>query len=222
MKVVIGIGGSILASPIDVEYIKRFANFLIKLHKRGYKLMVVVGGGKAARDYIAGAQKLGATDELCDEIGIALTRVNAMLLQSALREYAIKRIPTEVKKTRDFEGILVMGGTKPGQTTDAVAAHLAWLSEADLLLIASNVAGVYDSDPKVNQEATLYPRLSTAELLDLASKKEHTPGYTGIIDPVAAELIHKKKIKTVVVDGRDLGNMEKAIKGASYTGTLIS
>jgi len=222
MKVVIGIGGSILASPIDVEYIKRFANFLIKLHRRGYKLMVVVGGGRVAREYIAGAQKLGAPDELCDEIGIALTRVNAILLQAGLGGHVVKRIPMEVEKTRDFEGILVMGGTKPGQTTDAVAAQLAWLNEAELLLIASNVDGVYDSDPNVNPKARLYPRLSTSELLDLASKKEHTPGYTSIIDPVAAELIHNKKIKTVVVNGRALDNMKKAITGASYKGTLIS
>lgn len=223
MKVVIGIGGSILASPsINLDYIKRFANFLIKLYKRGYKLMVVVGGGKAAKDYITMARKLGAKDELLDEIGIAFTRVNAMLLQAALGGHAVKRIPVEVKKTRDFEGILVMGGTTPGQTTDTVAAQLAWLSKAELLLIASNVDGVYDSDPKVNPEARLYPRLSTAELLDLASKRGHKPGYTGIIDPAAARIIHEKKIKTIVVNGADLDNMEKAITGASYKGTLVS
>ncbi len=145
-----------------------------------------------------------------------------MLLQAALGEHAVKRIPMDVEKAGGFAGILVMGGTKPGQTTDAVAAQLAWLNEAEFLLIASNVDGVYDSDPKVNPEARLYPGLSTAELLDLTSKKEHTPGYTGIIDPAAAELIHEKKIKTIVVNGRDLENMEKAITGASYTGTLIS
>lgn len=182
--------------------------------------MVIVGGGKAARRYIATARRLGAKDEALDEIGIAFTRINAMLLQAALREHAAKSIPVEVKKT-DLKGVLVMGGTKPGQTTDAVAAQFALRNKAELLLIASNVDGVYDSDPGVNPEARLYPKLSTAELLDIASKREHAPGYTGIIDPAAAKLIHEKKIKTIVVNGRDLENMEEAITGESYKGTLI-
>lgn len=223
MKVVIDIGGSILASPtINLEYIKRFADFLIKLHKRGYKFMVVVGGGKAARDYIAGARELGAKDEFLDEIGIAFTRVNAMLLQAALREHGLKKVPSEVEKVRSPKGILVMGGTKPGQTTDAVSAQLASLNGADLLLVVSNVDGVYDSDPKLNPEARLYARMRTSELLGLASKGKHTPGYTGIIDPAAAKLIHEKGIKTIVVNGRDLANMERAVTGGKYKGTLVS
>jgi uridylate kinase len=220
MKVVIDVGGSIFASPVDIDYIKRFSEFLIKLHREGYKLMVVVGGGEAAKDYISMAEELGGGEELLDEIGIAITRVNAMLLGAALGKHAARGIPTETKKI-NREGILVMGGTKPGQTTDAVAAELAWLNEAELLLIASNVDGVYSDDPRANPQAKLYTRMTTRELLELASKRKHTPGYSGIIDPIAARMIHERKIKTIVVNGFDLENMEKAIKGGNYRGTLV-
>jgi|TARA_B100001964_G_scaffold244924_1_gene328896 uridylate kinase len=223
MKLVIGIGGSILASPtINIGYIKRFADFLIKLHREQYKLMVVVGGGTIARDYIQGARKLGANDQLCDELGIASTRINAMLLSAALGKYVNHPMPKVVKIPHDLSNILVMGGTKNGQTTDSVAAQIAFQVKADLLLIASNVDGVYDCDPKINPEASLFSKLNTSQLLRIVSKHKHTPGYEGIIDPLAAQLIHDKKIKTIVVNGNNLDNMRKSIKGFSYKGTLIN
>jgi uridylate kinase len=221
MKVVISIGGSILASPTpNLDYIKSFSNLLIKLHKEGYKLMVVVGGGRIAKDYISSARELGASEEYCDEIGIRATRMNAMLLTIALGEYASKTIPEDFETACRSSKIFLMGGIEPGQTTDAVAAKLAVECDAELLINATNVDGIYDSDPKENPSAKRYATLTSEQLLKIVGE-EHRAGLTVIIDPVAAKVIHKNKIKTIVVDGRKLENIENAIKGKKHGGTVV-
>ncbi|MDI6654509.1 MAG: UMP kinase [Candidatus Hydrothermarchaeota archaeon] len=207
MKVVISIGGSIIASPINPDYIKKFSALLTKLRSEGYKPMVVVGGGRLAREYIAAAKELGASDDYCDEIGIATTRMNAMLLVSALGSNASKNIQ-------------VTGGIKPGQTTDAVAAELAGKCKAKLLVIATNVAGVYDSDPNKNPSAKKFDSLTSEQLLKIVGREYH-PGLAAVIDPIAAKIIHRNKIKTIVIDGRKLKNIENAIKGKRHGGTVI-
>ncbi len=221
MKVVIDIGGSIFASPIDINYIKRFSELLIKLRGEGYKLMVVVGGGKTAKDYISTARALGGGSKLLDEVGIAITRVNAMLLLAALGEHAVTRIPGKVEDALPGDKILVMGGTRPGQTTDAVAAELASRHGAELLLVASNVDGVYTDDPRINPRAGLISELTSEELVELVSARHHEPGYSGVIDPTAAKIIHRSRIRTAFVHGTYLDNMVKAIKGEDFRGTRV-
>jgi uridylate kinase len=221
MKVVIDIGGSIFASPIDINYIKRFSELLIKLRGEGYKLMVVVGGGKKAKEYISTARALGGRPDLLDEVGIAITRVNAMLLLAALGEHAVDRIPVKVEEASPGDRILVMGGTRPGQTTDAVAAELASRHGAELLLIASNVDGVYTEDPRTSPRARFISELSSRELLELVSARPHEPGYSGVIDPLAASIIHRSRVRAVFVNGTDLHNMLRAIKGEDFRGTRV-
>ncbi len=218
MKVVMSIGGSIIASPVNLDYIKNFSKLLSKLRREDYKLMVVIGGGKLAREYIAAARELGAGDEYCDEIGIAATRMNAMLLVSALGSN--KKIPENFKNACKSRKIFVIGGVKPGQTTDAVAAKLASNCKAQLLVIATNVAGVYDSDPNKNPSARKFDFMTSEQLLKIVGREYH-PGLTAVVDPIAAEVIHRNKIKTLVVDGRKLENIENAVKGKRHGGTVI-
>lgn len=209
-----------LASPTPrLEYIKAFSNLLVALQREGYKLLVVVGGGKIARDYIAYVRELEAGEQLCDEVGIAATRMNAMLLCAALGENA-SGVARNFEGACESEKIFVMGGLKPGQTTDAVAAELAARCKADLLLDVTDVDGIYDSDPKKTPGAKKFDSLSYEELLKLVSD-EHTAGVSTIIDPTAAKIIRDKKIKTIVLNGRKLENIKKAIKSEEPIGTTI-
>ncbi|MFQ6136507.1 MAG: UMP kinase [Candidatus Hydrothermarchaeales archaeon] len=222
MKVVIGLGGSIVApEKPDLDFIKDFSEFIIKLHNEGHKIMVVVGGGKAAKDYIKIARQLGANEDFCDELGIRFTRANAMLLTSAMREYALDHIPEGFDEATETDKIYVMGGTVPGHTTDAVATMLARHTKADLLIIATNVDGVYDKDPNTSPDARRFERISSEELLDLVSSPNYSAGATTIVDPKAAGIIHEEGIKTIVLLGKDTENMENAISGRDYRGTLV-
>ena len=221
MKVVINMGGSILASPTpNVGLIREFAKMLISLKGEGHDIKVVVGGGKLAREYISRAKELGAGWKLSDEIGISATRMNAMLLYSALGEHASEEIPDSVESACESDKIPVMGGIKPGQTTDAVAAELSVRCSADLLLIGTNVDGVYDSDPNKNPDAKKIDTMDTSRLLEIVGKAR-TPGMKAVIDPVAASTIHENRTKTIVVDGRRLENIENVIRGGEHGGTVI-
>ncbi len=219
-KLVISIGGSVLASPTpDIEYINAFAGLLIDYKEKGYQLFVVVGGGKLAREYIGYGRSIGGGEEFCDELGIMATKMNALLLKAALGEH-VTDIASGYEGACASEKIFLMGGLKPGQTTDTVAAGLAALCKADLFINATNVDGVYDSDPRKNPDARMIESMSYDELIDLVSVG-HTAGINAVIDPSAANLIRARKIKTIVLNGRELENLRNGIEGKSFKGTTI-
>ena len=90
MKIVISIGGSIIApkNP-DVEYIERFSGFIKDLSGKN-SFGIVVGGGKIARDYITASRKFGASEFFSDLVGIEASRLNAMLLNASLQWTGVK------------------------------------------------------------------------------------------------------------------------------------
>lgn len=223
MKVVISLGGIFFA---DAEKVKRVAAVFDEL-AQSCSLCVVTGGGGRARDYIALARDLGANEALCDYMGIALTRINAKLLITALHnaypEPLLDYKDVAVAKVNGDDGrITVMGGVSPGYTTDAVAAILAEYVNADLLLIVTSVDGVYDVDPRTDPTAKKFDRLSPKELVALTMKGELKAGSRIVIDPVAAKIIERSGIKTVVIDGRsDPRAIIDAVHGEHH-GTEIS
>ena len=132
--IVLSIGGSILTPQgKEVEYINSLAALLKRLSKEN-KLYIVVGGGPLARNYITIARDLGLNEISLDDIGIAATRLNARLLIAALGEFAYP-VPAETFQEAFVQAkkfsIVVMGGTHPGHTTDAVAMMLGEFVGAD-------------------------------------------------------------------------------------------
>lgn len=226
MKIVFDIGGSVVCSAgrPDTGYIKKLSNFLLTLRKKRHKIIVVTGAGPATKKYIKQARELGAEEKTLDMIGITGTRMNALFLLSALG----KRAYPNVVRSRDglehaieTGKITVMGGTIPGQTTDAVAVAAAELFGADLIIIGTDVKGIYDKDPKKNKKAKLLKSITPEKLQNMVKVKKHRAGPMTIMDPVAARLLGKCSIKTIVLDGKGLENMEKAVEGKEFSGTSI-
>jgi uridylate kinase len=222
VRIVLDIGGSLIVSPSPkAEYLRRLSDLLIRLDEEGHQIMVVVGGGRVAREYVATGRELGADETYLDEIGIAATRLNAMLLIAALGKHASKEIETSTLGAGKGKKIRVMGGTKPGQTTDAVAAQLAWRSHADLLIVATDVDGIYEKDPKENPGARKFSALTFEDLSRLEGRGPYRAGSSAILDPVAVRTIRKNRIRTIVLDGRDPGRIEAAVRGGDHGGTVI-
>lgn len=222
MNIVIALGGSIIfPSGADLEFCQKFSKLMIGLHKEGHKIMVITGGGKTAREYISAARRLGASEEVCDELGIMVTRLNAMLLKATLKDYAPDRLAGNYEDACKCRKIFLMGGTKPGQTTDTVSAMLAKHCNADLLVIATNVDGVYDSDPNTNPSAKKFDTITGEKLLELVYRPEYKAGENTIVDPKAVKIIVENGIKTVVLNGRDIESLENAIKGKKHRGTVV-
>ncbi len=228
MRVVISIGGVYFADVARIKQIAAVLDELAEYRAGTYRLYVVTGGGAMARRYINMARELGANEVLCDYIGIALTRVNARLLISALQnaypepfsDYAAVRAKLPELES-GMSKIAVMGGVTPGYTTDAVSAILAEYINADLLLNVTSVDGVYDADPRKYPDAKKYNRITSRELVRLTTRDELKAGSRIVIDPVAAKIIERSGIRTIVLDGSNPRNIIDVIIHGRHHGTEI-
>ena len=223
-KLAISIGGSIiLQENREVEYLKKLAKLLISQSKRN-KLFIVVGGGKLSRTYITLARELGADESFLDDIGIASTRLNARLLIAALKGHAYPKVAKDIDEAwiaSKSHSIIIMGGTHPGHTTDAVAAMLGERVGADRFINATAVDGVYSADPNKNPDAKRFRKLTPQKLLELTITSEHKAGPHIVIDPLAARIIQRSGIPTYVVLGTDMNALRDAMAGKATSGTLI-
>jgi len=227
MKIAIKVGGSVFcpADKPDMAFVRKLAKALLELSGK-HKILVVVGGGRLARKMIEEAKSRGVSSE--DElhvIGIEAARNNASVLIKQLGDKAFSGIPRneqEVAKAFSTGKIVVVGGFRPGQTTDAVTMQSAAAVGAHMVIIGTNVKGIYDRDPNRFKDARFLPELSTAQLMKMSDKKNVKPGEKTKIDPVAVRMMKKTGIKTVVLDIRDMGNMKKAAEGGKCIGTVIA
>ncbi len=222
MNVVVSIGGSVLA-PGEKQRVRDHAAVLEEVAAER-TTAAVVGGGETARQYIDVARKLGANEMELDEIGIAATRLNARLLVAALGDQSVRTPPADYEAAADVlraGDIAVMGGVVPAQTTDAVAAALAEYVNADLLVYATSVSGVYTADPDTNGDAEHVPRLTPDELVDLIADIEMTAGAKAPVDLLAAKVLQRSGLHAVVIDGTDPRRIRQAIEEGIHHGTEI-
>ncbi|MCK5292141.1 MAG: UMP kinase [Thermoplasmata archaeon] len=222
--VVVSIGGSVLIpDDNDFEYLSGLAELLVSLSRK-VKLYIVVGGGRISRYYIKLGRKFGVDERILDEMGVSVTRLNAKLLISALsgnsNEYPATSVAEAVVIGSDHP-IVVMGGTTPGHTTDGVAASLAEFVQADRVVNATAVDGVYTKDPNKYDDAEKITEMSFEELLECCKTSEWKAGPSNVFDAMGAEIIAKNRIPLLVVKGRDLEALESAMKGGSFSGTTV-
>ncbi len=223
--VVVSIGGSILVpGERDPEHISAIAALMRSL-VREFHLVLVCGGGRIARYYIANGRQLGASQDRLDELGIGVTRLNARLLQLALGEDASSSVPRTVEEAASATGkgrIVVMGGTEPGHTTDAVAAMVAVRIGAARIVNATSVDAAYSADPNRHKGARRYERLTHRELYDLVNKGLHSAGPSDVFDRKGAEEAMRANIPIYIVSGRDLEDLCAAVRGEKVKGTVVA
>jgi uridylate kinase len=223
MKVVVSVGGSVLVPELEAGRVAAYAEMLERLAEAGHDLALVVGGGPAAREYIRAGRELGANEIELDHIGIAVTRLNARLLIAALDERAAPTPAEDYETARAAlrrGDIPVMGGTEPGHTTDAVGTALAEYTDADLLIYATSVPGVYDVDPNEDASATKYDELTARKLVSLVGDMEIDAGSKAPVDLLAAKLLDRAGLRAAVVDGTDPESVAAAVDG-DHDGTDV-
>jgi uridylate kinase len=224
-RVVLSLGGSILFPTLEEN---RLAGYLPVLRRLAEKMQIyiVVGGGGEARRYIGVARQAGVDEATCDEIGIRVTRLNALLLVSALGDSAypvVAESQTEAMAAGETkEKIVVMGGITPAQTTDAVAAVLAERVRADLLVNITSIDGIYSTDPKKDPNAIRFDTLTADELLKIVSGDSLCAGSNTVMDMVAVKVVQRSGIPMVVVDGREPENLAAALLEGRLKGTVVT
>ena len=224
MKIVVAIGGSILLKEYDCKKFQEYSAILKDLATE-HELFVVVGGGKPAREYISVVRDLGAGEAQCDDIGIEVTRINAKLMLSALGDAAYQRVPHNFQEALEFSAtgkIIVMGGTEPAHSTDAVSAILAEYIQADKLINLTSVDGMYTKDPNKFDDAELVPEITATVLLVFLSVKDVKAGTYEFFDTTAVQMIKRSNLETVITNGFEPENLIKAVNGETVGTRVLS
>ncbi|MDE6201039.1 MAG: UMP kinase [Clostridiales bacterium] len=227
-KVLLKLSGEALAGTsgtgIDPATVDKVVSQLVQLNKSGVQVAVVVGGGNFWR----GRQGVAMDKVTADHMGMLATIMNALALQDAIEK---KGVPTRVqtaiaipsvaepfilrKALRHFECgrivIFACGTGNPYFTTDSGAALRAAEIKADVLLMAKNVDGVYDCDPKTNANAKKYSELS---YMDVINKN------IAVMDFTSVTMCMENSIPIVAFGLSEENSIIRAVSGEKI-GTLI-
>lgn len=224
MKIILKLTGKIFDQE-DPQILITLRNVVSSLVNEGYRLGIVAGGGNTARRYIRLARELGANEAYLDLLGIWASRLNAYLVVFSLGELAYMKVPESLEEfiqAWSYGKVVVTGGFQPGQSTAAVAALAAEAINANLLILATNVDGVYDKDPRIHKEAKLLQTTTTAQLkVILENSQSVKAGTYELLDPMAIKIIERSKIKVIVMNYSRLGKLKDIIEGKEIS-TIVN
>ncbi|MEW6062771.1 MAG: UMP kinase [Nanoarchaeota archaeon] len=224
--VVISLGGSLIVpNEIDYRFIKSFRKLIVRLSNKT-KFVIVVGGGKTARNYINAFANENVSEKIKSLIGIAVTRLNARFMEMFIGKYSTQHLPTTLKEIKNMlkkDNIIFAGALRyvPNNTSDGTAAQLAAYLKTDFINL-TNVNGLYTKNPGEFKDAKFIPKISFNEFYKKAMKIKYRAGQHFVLDQNAARIIKKHKVKTAILNGDKLKNLENYIKGKRFVGTVIS
>ncbi|MFL6339715.1 MAG: UMP kinase [Nitrososphaeraceae archaeon] len=222
-RIVIKLSGSIFSQDLHNTSIKKYAEMLSHISKKVHPI-VITGGGKIARLYINLARSLGSDEATLDIMGIEVSRLNARLLIVALNGLAYSQVPTDLEKVAiavESGKIVVVGGLHPGQSTNATSALIAEKIKASKFLNATDVDGIYNSDPNTNKNAKLFKEVTIEQCMKILQSGSSMAGTYDLMDIVALKVIERSNISTRVLRS-DVANIKNAINGKHWIGTEIA
>ncbi|GHO45665.1 UMP kinase [Ktedonospora formicarum] len=225
---VIKLGGSMIVpnGGVNVDFLKEF-NLFIRRQVQDYqrRFFIFVGGGKLARNYRdAGAIITGQAldDEDLDWLGVHATRLNAQLFRTVFKDLAHPAIIKDYSLIhKPDKPVVIAAGWKPGWSTDYVAAVLAQDYNIASILKLSNTDYIYDSDPRSNPDAKPITQISWRDYRAMVGDT-WVPGASAPFDPIASKLASELSLRVMYLKANNLSNVEKALNGEPFTGTVIS
>jgi uridylate kinase len=222
--IILSVGGSLIVpEDLDTKFLKQFKELILTYIKKGYKFVIITGGGMTARKYQAAAKEVGKLSHNdLDWIGIHSTRLNAHLIGTMFRGQAHPNIIKDPsKKIISNKNILIAAGWKPGCSTDYDAVLIAKNLKAKKIINLTNIDYVYDKDPRTNPDAKKLEKISWKDFRKIVGNK-WSPGLNAPFDPVASKECEKQKIKVQILNGKNMQNLENAILGKDFIGTTIN
>jgi uridylate kinase len=222
-RVMVKLSGEALmgSQPFGIEpaVVRKTAGEIADVASLGVQIAVVVGGGNIIRGVSAHEQ--GIDRITGDSMGMLATVINALALSSAIEQMGVPtRVQTAIEMNEVAEPfirrrairhlekgriVLFAGGTgNPFFTTDSAAALRANEIDAEILMKATKVDGVYTSDPVTNEDARLIPRLSYGEVLQRGLR---------VMDAAAISLCMESQIPIQIFNIRKTGIMKRVVLG---------
>lgn len=229
-RVILKLSGEALAGSsgygIDPRTLVSIAGQIKEVVARGVEVAIVVGGGNIWRGVAGSAQ--GMDRATADYMGMLATEINALALQDALEKQGLEiRVMTAIEMKEIAEPyirrrairhlekgrvvIFAAGTGNPYFSTDTAAALRSAEIEAEVILMAKKVDGVYDSDPLKNPDAKKFSYLPYIDVLNQG---------LGVMDSTAASLCMDNKIPIIVFKLMEDGNILRAVMGDNI-GTYV-
>lgn len=230
-RILLKLSGEALAGNrefgLDSDTLTFVAQEIDALRKLGVDVAIVVGGGNIFRG-IQGS-KSGMDRSTGDHMGMLATTINALALQDALERHGIDtRVQSALRMEQVVEPyirrrairhleknrvvIFASGTGNPYFSTDTAAALRAMEIEADVLIKATKVDGVYDKDPMKHKDAKKYEQLSYIDVLNKG---------LGVMDSTATSLCMDNKLPIIVLNLHEKGALLRFVKGERI-GTRVS
>jgi uridylate kinase len=211
---------------IDSKVLREIAEQVTEVHKMGTQIAIVIGGGNIFRGVSAASR--GMDRSTADYMGMLATVMNSLALQDALERFGVTtRVQSAIdmkevaepyirrRAIRHLEKgrivIFAAGTGLPFFTTDTTAALRAIEIGAEVLMKATKVDGVYESDPERNPAAVRYDRISFSEVLSRNLR---------VMDATAISLAREQNMRIIVFDLRKKGNIKQVVMGKPI-GTVV-
>jgi uridylate kinase len=232
-RVLLKLSGESFARPgergISMEEVVHIARQTVQAVSRGTEMAVVIGGGNILRGASFTSGNTAIQEATAHSMGMLATVINGLALQDALECLGVQtRLMTAIRMDgvaepyirrrakrhleKDRIVILAAGTGSPFVTTDTAAAQRALELEADILMKATRVDGVYSDDPEKNPHAMLYRELTYQQVREQNLR---------VMDATAISQCMEHAMPILVFNYRKEGNIERAVAGERI-GTLVS
>ena len=232
-RIVLKLSGESFAPPgergISMQEVVHISAQVVGAQQQGVQIAIVIGGGNILRGAQFTAGNSSIQEATAHYMGMIATVINGLALQDALESLGCEtRLMTAIKMDgvaepylrrrakRHLEKgriIILAGGTgAPFVTTDTAAAQKALELEADILMKATRVEGVFSEDPEKNEHAILYRHLTFQQVRDQNLR---------VMDPTAIAHCMEHDLPILVFNYRHDGNIERAVRGETL-GTSVT
>lgn len=211
----------------NAEAVNKIVDEILKLHKLGVEIAIVVGGGNIVRGKsIAGH---GVTPATADYMGMLATIMNALYLQDVLKDKGIEnRVMTAIATNEVAEPfirlkavkhlkkgrvvILAAGTGNPFSTTDTASALKARELECEVIIKATKVDGIYDKDPNKYKNAVKYDNLTFSKAIEQKLEVMDMTAFTMCADSqipiIVCDILGKDNLKNIAL-GKNIGTLVK-------------
>ena len=198
---------------------------LLRRKIKNTKFILVVGGGYSSRLYIRSTKSIINNNAILDQIGIAFTRINALILKDLLSGFNVyPNVVTTMEELNSgiaLSDIVIMGGIIPGITTDSVAMLACELTACPMMINVSNESYVYDR-PIREKGAKKLAKLDHQQLVDIANRcDDRSAGSSFILDFFAAKIAKTSNIDVLFVND-DIKELGRVLEGKKHKGSVVA